>query len=82
MEISVTDFSALIGASVFKFCVHIQVGTVCCVSENEDAYPHFAFFYCSFFSFCHSYIIQMGIFFFQRFLSKYLSLDSEIWYKA
>ena len=26
MEISVTDFSAHIGASVLKFCVHLQVG--------------------------------------------------------
>ena len=26
MEISVTDFSAPIGASVLKFCVHLQVG--------------------------------------------------------
>ena len=26
MKISVADFSALIGASVFKFCVHLQVG--------------------------------------------------------
>ena len=26
IEISVTDFSAPIGASVFKFCVHLQVG--------------------------------------------------------
>ena len=25
-EISVTDLSILIGASVFKFCVHLQVG--------------------------------------------------------
>ena len=28
MEISVTDFSAPIGASVFKFCVHPHVGKV------------------------------------------------------
>ena len=33
METSVTDFSALIGASVFKFCVHLQVGKVYCVNE-------------------------------------------------
>ena len=26
MKISVTDFSAPIEASVFKFCVHLQVG--------------------------------------------------------
>ena len=34
MEISVTDFSAPIGASVFKFCVHLQDGKVYCVNEN------------------------------------------------
>ena len=28
MEISVTDFSAPIGASVLKFCVHLQEGKV------------------------------------------------------
>ena len=37
MEISITDFSAPIGASVFKFCVHFQAGTLYCVNENEDA---------------------------------------------
>ena len=45
MEISITDFSASIGASVFKFCVHLQVGKVYCVKENEDANPNFAFFF-------------------------------------
>ena len=34
MEISVTDFSAPIGASVFKFCVHLQVGKLYFVNEN------------------------------------------------
>ena len=34
MEIFVTDFSAPIGASVFKFCVHLQEGKVCCVNGN------------------------------------------------
>ena len=29
-----SDFSAPIGASVFKFCVHLQVGKVYCVNEN------------------------------------------------
>ena len=38
MKISVTDFSAPIGASVFNFSVHLQVGKVQCVNEN-DAYP-------------------------------------------
>ena len=32
MEISVTDFSASIGASVFKFCVHFPVDKVYCVN--------------------------------------------------
>ena len=45
MEISVTDISAPIGASVFKFCVHHQVGKAYCVNGNEDAYPHFAYFF-------------------------------------
>ena len=45
MEISVTDFSAPIGASVFKFCVHLQEGKVYCVNGNKDANPHFAFFF-------------------------------------
>ena len=34
MEISVTDVSAPIGASVLKFCVHLQVGKVYCVNRN------------------------------------------------
>ena len=54
MEISVTDFSAPIGASVFKFCVHLQVGKVYCVNENKDANPHFAFFF-QFFNFSPSF---------------------------
>ena len=32
MEISVTDFSAPIGASVLKFCVHLKEGKVYCVN--------------------------------------------------
>ena len=34
MEISVTDFSAPIGASVLKFCVHLQGCRVCCENGN------------------------------------------------
>ena len=34
MEISVSDLSAPIGASVFKFSVHLQVGEVYCVNEK------------------------------------------------
>ena len=56
MEISVTDFSAPIGASVLKFCVHLQVGKVYCVNGNQDANPHFAFFFQFFiYSFFRSY---------------------------
>ena len=59
MKISVADFSVPIGASVFKFCVHLQVGLVYCVNENKGAKAHFAFFN---FSFCHSYIPHMDVF--------------------
>ena len=63
MKFSVTDFSALIGARVSKFCLHLQVDKVYCVNENLDANRHFAFFFQIFnFSFCHSYIIHMDIF--------------------
>ena len=34
MKIFITDFSAPIGASVFKFCVHFQVDKVYCVNKN------------------------------------------------
>ena len=63
MEISVTDFSTPIGASVFKFYVHLQVGRVYCVNESKDPNLYFALFFQFFiFSFCHSYIINMDIF--------------------
>ena len=63
MEISFTDFSAPIGASVFKFCVHLTVGKVYYVNENKDANPYFAFFFQFFiFSFCRSYIIEWTFF--------------------
>ena len=45
MIISVTDFSAPIGVSVFKFCVRLQVGKLYCVNENLGANSHFAFFF-------------------------------------
>ena len=65
MEISVTDFSAPIGASVFKFCVHFQIGKVHCVNENLDAHPHLPSFFI--FSFCHSCIIHLyGHFFLSK----------------
>ena len=45
-----TDCSALIGASVFKICVHLLEGKVYCVNENKDANSHFpSFFNYSFF---------------------------------
>ena len=45
MEISVTYFSARIGASVLKFCAHLQEGKVYCVNEKKkDAKAHFALF--------------------------------------
>ena len=69
MKISVADLSVPIGAIVFKFSVHFQVGYVYCVNENKDAKAHFAFFFN--FSFCHSYITHMDVFC-QRFLSNYL----------
>ena len=63
MKISITDFSAPIGVSVFKICVHLQVGQVYCVNENKDANFYFALFFQFFiFSFCYSYIIHMDIF--------------------
>ena len=34
IEISVTDFSAPIGASVLKFCIDFQEGKVYCVNGN------------------------------------------------
>ena len=70
MEISVADLSAPIGASVFKFSVLLQVDLVYCVNENKDALAHFAFFFN--FSFFHSYITHMDVFFCQSFLSNYL----------
>ena len=69
MKISVADFSVPIGASVFKFCVHLQVGEVYYVNENKDAKANFAFFFN--FYFCHSYITHMDVFR-QNFLNNYL----------
>ena len=69
MKISVDDLSAPIGASVFKFSEHLQVGKVYCVNENKVAKAHFAFFFNFFF--CHSYITHMDVFC-QSFLSNNL----------
>ena len=60
MKISVADFLVPIGASVFKFCAHLQVGLVFYVNENKDAKAHFFFFFNL--SFFHSYITHMDIF--------------------
>ena len=45
MEISLTDFSAPFGASVFRFCVHLQKGKLYCVNEKKDAYSYFSSFF-------------------------------------
>ena len=71
MKVSVTDFSALIGASVFKFCVHLKVGKVYCVNENKDAQAHFAFFFQLFLLSLLYNITHMDVFR-QSFLSNYL----------
>ena len=55
MKISVAEFSAPVGASVFKFCVHLQVGKVYCVNESKDAKAHLPSFSNFQFFFCHSY---------------------------
>ena len=74
MKIFVADFLVPIGASVFKFCVHLQVGKVCCVNDNEGANSHFAFFFSIFHFFLLSLLYNTyGYFFRQRFLSNYLS---------
>ena len=46
MKISVADFMAPIGASVFKFCEQLQVGEVYFVNENKLKLnlPSFSFF--------------------------------------
>ena len=40
MKISVADISAPIGASVFKFCVHLQEATYCL---SVPLFIHFSF---------------------------------------
>ena len=60
MVISFKYFSAPFGASVFKFCVHLQVGKVYCVNDNKDAKAHFVFFLN--FSYCQNFITHMDIF--------------------
>ena len=75
MEISVTDFSAPIGASVFKFCVHLQGGKVYCVNGNKDANPHFAFFFSNFDFFLLSLLYNTyGHFFLSKISQRLLGL--------
>ena len=75
MEISVTDFSAPIGASVFKFCIHLQVGKQYCVNENKHANPHFAFFFFNFSFFLLSLLYKTnGHFFLSKIPQQLLNL--------
>ena len=63
MEISVKDYSAPIGASVFKFFVHLQEGKVYCVMKIKMLILILpSFFQIFIFSFFLSYIIRMDIF--------------------
>ena len=49
IEISVTDFSAPIYASFFKFCIHLDSVQMYCVRENQRASICFSFsFHCIF----------------------------------
>ena len=69
----------LLEPSVFKFCVHLQVGKVYSVNENKDANPCFAFFFNFSFFLLSLLNNTYGHFFCQRFLSNYVTYDSEIW---
>ena len=59
MKISFTDFSAAFGVSVFKLCVHLQVGKVYFVNE-KNAKVHFVFL--SFFPSVTPFTTHMGHF--------------------
>ena len=74
MEIFVTDFLAPIGASVFKFCVHLQAGKVYCVNKHLDANPHFAFFFQFFFFFLLSLNNTYRHFFLSKIFQQLLDL--------
>ena len=52
-KFSVTDFSTPMGASIFKFCIHIESGQVYCGKENQDAEIHFILLFPFFFLFSH-----------------------------
>ena len=61
-----------------KFREHFRYAKLCCVNENLDDNPHFAFFLQIYnFSFCHSYITHRDIFH-QSFLRNYLIKDYDI----
>ena len=74
MEISVTDFSAPFGASVFKCCVHLQVGKVYCVNENKDANPYFSFFFIFLFFPSVTLILYIWTFFLSKISQQLLDL--------
>ena len=60
MEISFTEFSTSIGASIFKFCIHLQVAK--CIVQMKIKMLILimpSFFHFIIFSFCHLY--HMGI---------------------
>ena len=42
---SITEFSAPKRVRVFKFCIHLEMGQIYGVKENQDAVPNFAFFF-------------------------------------
>ena len=44
-KISVTVFSASIGAWASKLCIHLEGGQVYCVRENQIADVNFSFFF-------------------------------------
>ena len=77
MKISVADFSAPIEASVFKFCVLLQVGKMYCLNENKDAKAHLTFFFNFYF---FPSVTHLDIFH-QSFLRNHLIKDYEIFNK-
>ena len=57
-KFSVTNFSASMGARVFKFCIHIEGGQVYCGTENKNEI-YFALFLI--FSISHSSVVHREI---------------------
>ena len=64
-KIFVTDFSAPMRATVFKFCVHLHRFDLYCVEENHNAEIYFAFFFpfYLFFFISHSNVMHSDFFF-------------------